>query len=109
MSYDNLPPPPSPPFLQEKNELGDRLLNFLGVEHKFVNKKVQEDAALEAIKEEYNFDEITDAFDESAVPHQLDFFYGGADQIFFRSVSFYHQTEKIQNLLLFCYLKEDRV
>ena len=27
-----------PPPLQKKNELGDRLLNLLGVEHKFVNK-----------------------------------------------------------------------
>ena len=59
--------PPSPP--SKKNGLGHRLLNLLGVEHKFVNKKEQEDAALEAINEEYNFDEITDAFDESAVPH----------------------------------------
>ena len=29
------------------------------------------------IKEDYNFDEIKDAFDEGAFPHQLDFFYGG--------------------------------
>ena len=29
------------------------------------------------IKEDYNFDEIKDAFDEGAFPHQLDFFYDG--------------------------------
>ena len=47
-----------------KPELGDGLLNTLGVEaddildQEFVNKKQQEDEVLEQIKEEYNFDEI---------------------------------------------------
>ena len=36
--YELREPPPPPPPLQKKNELGDRLLNLLGVEHKFVNK-----------------------------------------------------------------------
>ena len=45
-----------------KLELGDGLLNLLAVqaddslEQKFVNKKQWEDAALEQIKEDYNFD-----------------------------------------------------
>ena len=39
-----------------------------------MNRKQQEDAALENIKEEYGFDEIKDAFDEAASPHQLDIF-----------------------------------
>ena len=43
------------------------------LEQKFVNQKQQEDAVFERIKEEYNFDETEDAFDEAAVPHQLDF------------------------------------
>ena len=57
-----------------KLELGDGLLNSLCVEaddiseQKFVNQKQQEDAVLEEIKEEYNFDEIKDAFDEGSVP-----------------------------------------
>ena len=61
---------PHPPKL----ELGGGLLNTLGVEaddvleQKFVNQKQQEDAALEQIKEEYNFDEIEDAFDEGSIP-----------------------------------------
>ena len=67
---------PDPPKL----ELGDGLLNLLGVqaddilEQNFVNQKQQEDAVLEQIKEEDSFDEIKNAFDEAAVPHQLDFF-----------------------------------
>ena len=70
---------PDPPKL----ELGDCLFNTLGVEandilnQKFVNKKQQEDEVLDQIKEEYNFDDIKDAFDEGTVPEQLDFFYGG--------------------------------
>ena len=56
-----------------KLELGDGLLNSLCVEaddiseQKFVNQK-QQDTVLEEIKEEYNFDEIKDAFDEGSVP-----------------------------------------
>ena len=53
------------------------------LEQKFADKKEQEDPVLEAVKEEYNFDEIKDAFDQGIVPQQLDFFYGGADQNFF--------------------------
>lgn len=44
-----------------KLELGNTLINLLGaeaddfLENKFVNKKEQEDAVLELVKEEYNF------------------------------------------------------
>ena len=68
---------PDPPKL----ELGDGLLNSLGaeaddiLEQKFINKKEEEDAVFEQIKEDYNFDQIKNAFDEAAVPPQLDFFY----------------------------------
>ena len=57
------------------------MLNSLGVqadgilEQKLVNQKQQGNAVFEQIKQEYNFDEIEDAFDEAAVPHQLDFSY----------------------------------
>ena len=66
----------------------DGLWNTLGVEadgildQEFVNKKRQEDEVLEQIKEEYNFDEIKDAFDEGTVPQQLDFFYGDENSNF---------------------------
>ena len=56
---------PDPPTL----ELGDGLLDVLGVEandalhKKFGNKKEEEDAVLEQIKEDYDFDHIKDTFD----------------------------------------------
>lgn len=81
---------PDPP----KHELGDSLISLLGVEaddileQKFVDKKEQEDPVLEAVKEEYNFDEIKDALDQAIVPQQQDFFYGGADQNFFQACEF---------------------
>ena len=74
-----------------KLELVDGLLDTLGVQtddilqQKFVNEKQQEDAVLEQIKEEYNFDEIKDAFDEGHVPQQL---YGGENNNFIRAVEF---------------------
>ena len=52
--------PDDPPKL----ELGDGLINMLGVEaddildEKFVNKKKQEDESLENFREEYRFEEI---------------------------------------------------
>ena len=79
--------PDDPPKL----ELGDGLINVLGTEaddildEKFVNKKKQEDEALENFKEEYGFEEIKDAFDEGSVPNQLGFFYGGQNENFARA------------------------
>ena len=40
----------------------------------FVNKEKQEDVVFEELKDEYNFDDIKDAFDEETVPHQVQFF-----------------------------------
>ena len=102
---------PDPPKL----ELGDGLLNSLGVEaddileQKFVNQKQQEDAVLEKIKEEYNFDEIKDAFDEAAVRHQLDFFYGGENSNFNQVIKFLLSSNKNENLLHFYYLIRDKI
>ena len=39
----------------------------------FINDKEIEQNTIEQIKDEYNFDEIKDAFDNAAGPHQLDF------------------------------------
>ena len=58
------------------------------LDEQYVNRKQQEDAALENIKEEYGFHEIKDAFDEAAFPHQLDFFYGEDDENFIRAIEF---------------------
>ena len=79
---------PDPPKLK----LGDGLLNSLGVEaddileQKLINRK--QHAVLEQIKEDYKFDEIKDAFDEGAIPHQLDFFYGGENSNFNQATEF---------------------
>ena len=55
-------------------ELGDGLLDLLGVDAKnvldsqFFTTKEEEDVALEKIKEEYNFNPIKDTFEEGDVP-----------------------------------------
>ena len=94
---------PDPPKL----ELGDGLLNSLGVEaddileQKLINKKQQEDAVLEQIKEDYNFDEIKDAFHEGAVPHQLDFFYGGENSNINQAIEFLSLSNENREFLAF--------
>ena len=75
---------PDPPTL----ELGDGLLDVLGVEandvldKQFVNKKEEEDAVLEQIKDGYDLFHIKGAFDEGIVPPQVDFSYGGDNENF---------------------------
>ena len=94
---------PDPPKL----ELGDGLLNTLGVqaddilEQKFVNQKQQEDTVLEQIKKEYNFDEIKDAFDEDTVLQQLDFFYGGENSNFNRAIKFLSPSKENREFIAF--------
>ena len=78
----------------QKLELGDGLTNILKPEAEdildegFVNKKELEDEALENIKEEYDFEEIRDAFGEASVPHKLEFFYGGINENFTQACYF---------------------
>ena len=82
--------PNDPPNL----ELGDGLANILGPEAEdildegFINKKELENEVLENIKEEYDFEEIKDAFDEASVPHQLEFFYDSINQNFIQTCYF---------------------
>ena len=77
-----------------KVELGDQLLNTLGaeaediLEEDFVSSNELEDKTIEQIKDGYNFDEIKNAFDHAAVPHQLKFFYGGDNENFVRAYNF---------------------
>ena len=71
------------------------------LEQKYVNKKQKEDAALEKIKEDYNLDEIKDAFDECAVPHQLDFFYGGENSNFKRAIEFLSPSNENREFIAF--------
>ena len=83
-----------------KLEVGDGLLNTLGaeaediLEDQFVNPKELEEKTIEQIKEEYNFDEIKDAFDHAAVPAQLEFFFGGDNKNFVTASSFSSPNEE---------------
>ena len=43
---------------------------------------------MEQLKDEYKSDEIEDAFDERAVPHQLDFLYEGDSENFIQACNF---------------------
>ena len=71
-----------------------------------VNKKQQEDAVLEQIKEDYNSDEIKDAFDECVVPRQLDFFCGGENGNFNQAIEFLLPSS--QNRAFFPFLLSDQ-
>ena len=93
--------------IHQKLELGDSLLNSFGaeaddiLEQKFVNKIQQEDAVLKQINEDYNFDEIKDAFDEGAVPHQLHFFYGGENSNFNQAIDFLSPSNEKREFFAF--------
>ena len=82
---------PDPP----KIELGDALSHVLGteteniLENKYLISEELEDETLENIKEEYNFDEIKDAFDEASVPSSLQFFVEVTMMNLFKHVTFY--------------------
>ena len=99
-TIDDLPDPP-------RLELGDGLLSSLDVEdddnleQKFVNKKEEEDAALEQIKEDYNFDETKDSFGEGGVPHQLEFFYSGENNSFNQATEFLSQSNENREFIAF--------
>ena len=94
---------PNPPKL----ELGDGFLNLLGVEaddileQKHINKKQEKDAVLEQIKEDYNFDNIKDTFYDSAVPHQLDFFYNGENSNFNKAIEYLSPSNENREFIAF--------
>ena len=71
------------------------MLNFFSADTEkiltddYVNNKELQDKTLEQIKEEYKFDEIKDAFDKGIIPSQLEFFFGGDNDIFVQACNFY--------------------
>ena len=71
------------------------------LEQKFVNKKEEEDAALEQIMEDYNFDETKDSFGEGGVPHQLDFFYSGENNNFNQATEFLSPSNENREFIAF--------
>ena len=68
---------PNPP----KITIGDPLLNILSTDaddilkDDYVNDKVLENKTIEQIKDEYNFDDIKDAFDDGQVSPSLNVFW----------------------------------
>ena len=94
---------PDPP----KIELGDALAQVPGteaediLEDKYLNSKELEDKTLENINEEYNFDEIKDAFDKAYVPSSLQFFYGGEDDKFIEACNFLSLNEDSNEFVSF--------
>ena len=54
----------------------------------YVSDKVLEDKTIEQIKDEYNFDDIKDVFDEEQIPPQLEFFFGGENDNFVHACNF---------------------
>ena len=53
------------------------------------------------IKKDYNFDEIKDAFDEGAFPHQLHFFYGGENSNFNQAIELLSPSNENREFIAF--------
>ena len=94
---------PEPPNV----ELCDPLLNVLSTDVKdilksnYITDKEIGDKTIEQIKDEYNFDQIKDAFDEGQIPSQLEFFSIVTMIILSMHVTFYHLMKITVNLYLF--------
>ena len=71
------------------------------LKEELVNSKELEDGTLENIKDEYNFDEIKDTFDDAAVPKQLEFFYGGNNDNFIHACNFLSPNEDNNEFISF--------
>ena len=75
-------------------ELGDGLIDRLGVkangllDSNFVTPQEENDVVLEQIKEDYNFDEIKNSFDQGIVHESVEFFYGVDNDSFVQNVEF---------------------
>ena len=81
--------------------------NVLGAEaedvlkENFVNSKKLEDETVENIKEEYNFEEIKDAFNEPSVPQNLEFLYSGDNYNFVQTCNFLSLNEDNNEFISF--------
>lgn len=79
---------------QSNLELGDALIDSLGVKandllnSNFITKQEENDAALEQIKQDCNFDEIKDTFDQGNIHESIEFFYGGDNKNFAQNIEF---------------------
>ena len=93
---------PDPP----KIEVGYPQLNILSTDvedilkDNYVNGKVLEDKTIEQIKDEYNFDDLKDAFDDGQVTPSLIFF-GGENEIFVNACNFLSPNEDNNEFISF--------
>ena len=94
---------PHPP----KIEIGNLLLHVLTTEAEgileddYVNDKVIQEKTIEQIKDEYNFDDIKDAFDEGKIPPQLEYFFGGHNDNFVHACNFLSLNEDNNEFISF--------
>ena len=92
MSIHEIPEPPN-------IKLGDLLLNVLSTEAEdilksnYVTDKEIEDKTNDQIEDEYNYDQIKDAFTKGQIPSQLEFFFSGDNDNFVNASNFLSLNE----------------
>ena len=75
---------PEPPEIELANWLIYVLSTKAGeiLQDGYINDNVPNEKTIKEIKNEYNFDQIKDTFDEGKVPTKLEFFFGGDNENF---------------------------
>ena len=85
--------------------LQDNVQNELDVLDKdFITKQEETDAALQQIKQEYNFDDIRETFDEGIVHPKVDFFHGGDNDNFVHAIKFLSPSSDNREFIAFLLL-----
>lgn len=80
------------------------MIDTLGVEvsdlsdSNFITEKEENDAVLEQIKENYNFDDIKELFDDGIMYESVEFFYDGTMKVSSKILIFYILAQIIESL-----------
>lgn len=80
------------------------MIDTLGVEvsdlsdSNFITEKEENDAVLEQIKENYNFDDIKESFDDGIMYESVEFFYDGTMKVSSKILIFYILAQIIESL-----------
>ena len=80
------------------------MIDTLGVEvsdlsdSNFITEKEENDAVLEQIKENYNFDGIKESFDDGNMYESVEFFYDGTMKVSSKILIFYILAQIIESL-----------
>lgn len=64
----------------------------------FITEKEENDAVLEQIKENYNFDDIKESFDDGIMYESVEFFYDGTMKVSSKILIFYILAQIIESL-----------